>query len=73
MWSTDLTDNEKSVLLAFVDHNPIAYPADCGLTNQEIANTLSSLRKKNLIKDSRAPLSLTKKGQRYLKSITAAN
>lgn len=71
LWSTNLTDNEKAVLLAFADHNPIAYPADCGLTNQEIAQALSSLRKKDLIKDSRAPIYLTKKGLRYTKSVVA--
>lgn len=70
LWSTDLTDKEQAVLLAFADHNPIAYPADCGLSNKEIAQTLNSLRKKDLIKDRRAPLYLTKKGQRQLKSLT---
>jgi predicted transcriptional regulator len=72
LWSTDLTKDEVAVLLAFADHNPIAYPADCGLSNQDIAKTLSNLRKKDIIKDSRAPLALTKKGLRYLKSITTA-
>lgn len=72
LWRTDLTEEERSVLLAFADHNPIAYPADCGLSNQEIAKTLNSLRKKDLIKDSRAPLCLTKKGQRWLKSTLKA-
>lgn len=72
-WSTDLTDKEVAVLLAFEDHNPIAYPVDCGLSNQDIARAINSLKKKNVIKHSRAPLSLTKKGLRYLKSVTTAN
>jgi predicted transcriptional regulator len=72
LWSTDLTKDEVAVLLAFADHNPIVYPVDCGLSKQQIADTIKSLRKKNIVKDSKVPLCLTKKGLRYLKSITSS-
>lgn len=71
MWRTDLTNEEKSVLLSFKDHSPIVYPVDCGLTKQEVADALTALKKKDIIKNTKAPLYLTKKGHRFLKSVVS--
>jgi hypothetical protein len=65
-----LTEDEQLVLQSFIDHNPIAYPIDCGgLTKQQIADALKSLKGKDLLKQS-APLTLTKKGKQKLKELS---
>jgi hypothetical protein len=69
-FSQQLSQDEELVLRSFIDHNPIAYPADCeGLTKQQIAAALKSLKHLDLLKQS-APLSLTKKGKQKLKELT---
>lgn len=68
----NLTKQEQTVLLAFQHSPSIAYPIDCGLSRQEIANGLTHLKQKNLV-TGKAPYQLTKQGKLILAELLRSN